>query len=328
MPELKSYTDDSPKTGHYILANVGGSHPITIQVTDLGERILRKAGYRGGDNVPTTVVWSMFDIGILYTSGTINDPPETVDDPDETFRQLGVANNLTEREREQLLNYLNEYTGPNQAEVDDLRETIEASTASTRSESTMSEEAHDDLDRLSTLYECGDLTTEEYELLKSRLLDDLPSADAEADADEASDDDSWREAVRFDLGREFRDLIPEDKYDNGFDQVMVEDGRTDDTFMISASYSPDEGGFRYQCFFHERGHEERTFELLDGGEWELVIDSSDDSMSPSVMIGRNGRQDGFRDDLPSGYVDDEVSHFVELVRTVYETDPSDLTLSD
>lgn len=132
VPKLKAYTDNSPKSGYYILANVGGSHPITLQVTDLGKQILRRAGYGGGDNVPTKVVWSMFDLGILYTSGPINHPHEIVDDPDETFRKLGVANKLTEQEKNQLLNYLKEYSGPNQAEIDTLRETLKGSGEATQ----------------------------------------------------------------------------------------------------------------------------------------------------------------------------------------------------
>jgi hypothetical protein len=327
MPELKSYTDDSPKSGHYILANVGGPHPITIQVTDLGERILRNAGYKGGDNVPTKVVWSMFEVGILYTSGKINDPPEVTDDPGEIFRQLGVENQLTAQEQEQLIRYLNEYTGPNQTEVADLRETLEASTATMQVEQSMPEEVEKDLARLSNLYERGDLKEKEYELLKSRILDNLPSTDtSDRDAGEKANSVAWEDDIRFDIREKFRGIVPESKYDNSFKTVELEDKSTDDIGMVYVSYSPDDGGFSYYCAFHERAHEERMFELLEGDTWELEVDSSDDSTTPSVMVGRKAGQDGFRDELPSGYVDEEISHFVELVQTVYGTDLSALAL--
>lgn len=326
MPTLKSYTDDSPQSGHYILANVGGSRPITIQVTELGEQILQKAGYGGGDNVPTKVVWSMFDIGILYTSGTINDPPKTVDDPDETFRQLGIANKLSEREQVQLIRYLNEYSGPNQAEVDDLRETLEQSGDATQRDSTVPVNIRNDLNRLSTLYESGDLTLEEYELLKARVLDNSRlSDDPLSDSSESSDADSRQESFRGDLVEEFWNIVPEDKYDDSFQNIELDDQGSSDVSMINVSYSA-EGGFSYYCPFYERSHEERMFELIEAGQWKLEIDQSDAGTAPSVMVRRKEGQDGYRDELSSEYVDEEVSHFLDMLQTVYRTDVGDLEL--
>ena len=189
----------------------------------------------------------------------------------------------------------------------------------------MSEDIQDDLNRLSDLYEGGELKTEEYELLKSRILDDVPSAEtSRRESGESTGSDSLQEAVQFDIVKEFWDIVPEDKYDNSLQQIDLEDKSTDDISIIMVSYSPDEGGFSYYCIFHERAHEERMFELLEGDKWELVSDSSDDSMNPSVMVRRKAGQGGFRDELSSEYVDEEVSKFLELVQTVYRTDLSNL----
>lgn len=329
MPKLKTYTDDSSKSGYYILANVGGTNPITLQVSELGGQILQKAGYSSEENIPTKVVWSMFDVGILYTSGTINDPPQTVDTPSEIFRQLGVANELTIQEQDQLLSYLNEYNGPNQAEIDELRETLEESTAATQGGEPVPEDIRSDLDRLSGLYERGDLTTEEYELLKSRVLNDVSSTDTSPENSGATlHSDSRKEAVQFDIHEEFWNIVPEDKYDNSSAAIMFENKNIGDTFFMSVMYSVDEGGFMYQCFFYERAQEERMVELLEDNQWNLSIDRSDQNSMPYMGIERKTGRDGFKDDLPSGHVDDAITHFLELVKTVYQIEPSGLELSD
>lgn len=326
MPELKTYTDDSPKSGYYILANVGGSHPITIQVTDLGGQILQKAGYSGGDNVPTKVVWSMFDVGILYTSGTINDPPEVDDNPDETFQQLGVANKLTAQEQDQLLNYLNEYTGPNQTEVNDLRETLQQSSVATQERITISEDTHDDLDRISTLYKRGDLTNQEYELLKSRILDEIPSKTVtHKDSTDSADINSAQERLQFDLAQELWNIIPEDKYNNNMENFALMDKTSDDGFLILVHYIVD-SGFTYACQFRERAHEERMFKLLDDSQWEIMTDNSDASLSPSVTIKKTGGEDGFRNELSNEFVNNELDCLLKMIQTVYEIDPSNLAL--
>lgn len=193
---------------------------------------------------------------------------------------------------------------------------------------TMPEDEQDDLDRILTLYEQGDLKTEEYDLLKSQLSEDLPSTDiSRRDSGGSLDSDSTQEAVPFDIVAEFRDIVPKDKYENSFEMFHVEDKSTDDIGMILVSYLIDEDGFHYSCTFHERAHEERMFEMLSHNQWELVSDSSDDSVSPSVMIRRKAGRGGFQDELPSGYVDEEVSQFLDLVQTVYQTDLSDLVKS-
>lgn len=149
----------------------------------------------------------------------------------------------------------------------------------------MSEDIQADLDRLSNLYESGELKSEEYEVLKSRILDDVPGTEAsQSEPSKSTGTDSLQEAVQFNIVEEFWDIVPEDKYENSFQQVELVGESTDDIGMVYVSYSPDEGGFSYYYSFHERSHEERMFELLEDDQWGLVSDSSDDSMAPSVMV--------------------------------------------
>lgn len=126
MPTVRAYSDSSEKSGFYILANVGGSHPITLQVSSIAERILRSTGYQDGDDVPNKVVWAMYDVGILFTSGSIETIPEQSIQIDKIFSQLNVANRLTAAEQSQLLNYLKDYTGPNRSNVQSLQSKLES----------------------------------------------------------------------------------------------------------------------------------------------------------------------------------------------------------
>lgn len=179
MPTLKQYTADSEKSGYYILANVGGANPITLQVTTLGEQILRKTEYEAGDFVPTDIVWSMFDVGIMFTSSNINEPPDVTQDTDEIFHQLNVSNQLTDAERAELLNYLTEYTGPNEEQVAALRDDLQKDAESKRDEP-QPNGIENDLDRLSRLHSSGELTTEEYEILKSEVVETQDQSTTEA----------------------------------------------------------------------------------------------------------------------------------------------------
>jgi hypothetical protein len=129
MPTLKRYADSSSESGFYVLANVGSSHPITLQVTSVGEKILQKAGYRDEDNVPNKVVWAMFDVGILYTSGSIENIPETPRATEEFFSKINLGNILTAAERRKLLEQLRAYTGPDQSQIDSLKQKLENSGA-------------------------------------------------------------------------------------------------------------------------------------------------------------------------------------------------------
>lgn len=181
--------------------------------------------------------------------------------------------------------------------------------------------------RLERLHQEGELTTAEYELLMSGETDDSSSdAAPQEPPSKSSDNDSWAKEIQFDIAQELRNIIPEDKFNNGMMDVSIEDRSTEDSSIMSISYSPDRGGFSYHCLLHERGHEERLFELLDGNTWEVTSDHSDDSSLPMVRIRRTAGQDGFQSDLPEGYVENEVAHLVDLIQTVYQTDLSDLRL--
>lgn len=125
MPALKKYTTNSPQSGVYIVANVGGANPVTLQVTQLGRRMFERLGYNPGDDVPTRFVWSLYDVGILYTENTLNQDPELPEDPAKVFEQLEVPGKLTPEERTELIEWLSEYNGPNASQVNSLRETLE-----------------------------------------------------------------------------------------------------------------------------------------------------------------------------------------------------------
>lgn len=323
MPSFYQYKPDSEKSGYYILANVGGSHPVTIQVTDLGEQILQKAGYDHGDNIPTKVVWSMFDIGILYTSRTINDPPETVNNPDETFQQLGVANKLTTQEKDQLLNYLDEYVGPNQAEVNDLREDLAESAAATDSETSIPGEVQDDLDRLSRLYNKNELTTAEYNLLKSRLLDDEEvSVNPKKSDTEFRATDILDERSLADLVKKYHDLFPESNlgpYDSDTSKEILE-------FDISAL--PDEAEVQADFFsaplshtflFTEQDQESRLRDLIDDTSYQLADDKTDRVISVAFNFAQADASDEITDEV----IQKEIEHFFRTITVIY-----DLTLSE
>jgi hypothetical protein len=125
MPTLNKYAKSNEKTGYFVRANVGGSHPVTLQTTDVAERIFDDNGYSDGSSVPTKLVWSMYDVDLLYTESSINS--ET---PSHSFGSLSDAvtgSNLTEGTRQDLIQYFGTYSGPHQQEVSkvlsDLRRT-------------------------------------------------------------------------------------------------------------------------------------------------------------------------------------------------------------
>ena len=124
MPTLNKYVPSSSKSGYYIRANVGTNHPITLQTTGLGTRILQEAEFTDGDIVPTKLVWSLFDIGLLYTQST-HHIPEDQSDIRTAFEQ-NISAKLTAKTKQQLMDFLDTYEGENQEKVKQLKADLEA----------------------------------------------------------------------------------------------------------------------------------------------------------------------------------------------------------
>lgn len=162
MPTLKSYSN---KDGVYIVANVGGAHPVTLQVPTVTERILRKAGYDPEGTVPTTVVWSLYDLGLLYTAGSITEIPEDVDITLEIFDDLNISSELTEQERDQLLKALQDYEGPKASKVAEFRQTLKETTPQSQ-QSQKSESSGDVGNAVSKLYSAS---TRSWTLFRGNL---------------------------------------------------------------------------------------------------------------------------------------------------------------
>lgn len=126
MPTLRRYLPSSPKNGYYIRANVGGAHPVTLQVPRLAERIFRDNGYDDEDAVPTQLVWAMFDVGLLKTTNSSNDPDVDAAAIDQQFSKHGLTADLSERVKADLIDYLNSWDGPQQHSVQQLESTLES----------------------------------------------------------------------------------------------------------------------------------------------------------------------------------------------------------
>jgi len=120
MPKLKEYVDSSDKEGFYLVANVGGSHPVTLQLTQVGANLLQKSGYSPGDGVPTKLVWSLYDVGLTYTENATGNVPEAGEEDLNTLQTVTVSSSLTEKERQRLIKILAKYSGPNKRQVAEL----------------------------------------------------------------------------------------------------------------------------------------------------------------------------------------------------------------
>lgn len=336
MPSLKAYTDESDKTGFYILANVGGAHPVTLQVTDLGAQILQKAGYEAEDDVPTKVVWSMFDVGILYTSSTINSPPEVTQGASKIFEELGVNNNLTENEKQQLLRYLEEYDGPNKAQVATLKERLNEGRESDHTER-LPPEVEEDLERLAHLHDAGKLKTAEYEVLKSMALNDVnidtDTAPETIPRREPSDSHVSLDEVTLDVrnwmdSQELSDLIAAHRRvhtHNNIDAILIDmpypkhdNPPSVASFRdISFGYSFNELTEEEESRLRELWHENPDYELNKtvGGEnpyLELVFRRAPSSES----------------DMGDEDIIDEINHFFRAVCHIYDVTPAKLADTD
>ena len=130
MPTLNEYDVDNEKDGHFIRANVGGNHPITLQVTVVASRIFKALNYADGDAVPTELVWSMYDLNMVYTLSSVDVEQETNNiDPADVLEKLDLNNQLTEDERAELISYLKAYEGPDADKIQQLKEELLANTS-------------------------------------------------------------------------------------------------------------------------------------------------------------------------------------------------------
>ncbi|WP_049998786.1 hypothetical protein [Halococcus sediminicola] len=129
MPRLNEYTPTSEKSGYYIRANVGGSHPITLQVTDLARLIFEKTGYEPERAVPTRLVWAMYDLHLLYTHKSLDIDAVSEVSTGEILQDLDLDSTLSETERTRLISYIHEYEGEQKSTLTRLKRELERSTA-------------------------------------------------------------------------------------------------------------------------------------------------------------------------------------------------------
>lgn len=127
MPTLNKYASSNEKTGYFIRANVGGHHPITLQATGTAERILQDSGYSDGSTIPTKLVWSMYDVDLVYTESSVSSTT-----PSYSFDSLSDAvtgSELTEETRRDLIQYFGEYSGSHQTQVNQVLTELRRKTA-------------------------------------------------------------------------------------------------------------------------------------------------------------------------------------------------------
>lgn len=118
MPTLNKYALSNEKTGYFVRANVGGTHPVTLQTTGTAEQIFKDNGYTDGSAIPTKLVWSMYDVDLLYTESSVSSAT-----PSHSFDSLSDAvtgSRLTEGTRQDLIRYFDEYSGAHQTQVNDV----------------------------------------------------------------------------------------------------------------------------------------------------------------------------------------------------------------
>jgi hypothetical protein len=298
---------------------VGGSHPVTLQLTTIGEKILQKCGYNSEDNVPTKVVWSMFDVGIIYTSGTINEPPNVTEGTDEIFHQLGVANRLSSEERNQLLRYLEEYTGPNTEQVESLQSDIQEK--ETESQERQPKDLQADLSRLSELHQTNKLKDHEYELLKSRVLDRESPTDSKQTTSGSSGlvECEWLSGKQItSLAEGYREQLPEDKYDDTPSSLTFKiDGAA--VGLIALDSSP---SFIHAFTFEEQEQEDRLRELIDKHSYEIHMDGTNTTHDQFIWVKFNVAPEGFSNEVEDKDILKEIDRFTEAIETIYDKYPS------
>jgi hypothetical protein len=334
MPTLKAYVEESEQTGVYILANVGGTHPITLQVTQLGATILEKAGYAPPEaSVPTKVVWSMYDVGLVYTSKVVNNPPSFEQGADDVFKELGISNQLTSSERDRLLRLLAEYTGPNEEAIRQLRERVEESVPESSPGPVLNRDLKDDLDRLGELYRADLLTDEEYSLLKSRALDRGSGEAMSAASNEilTTTNQYLTEKQVASLTEFYRSLVPEDSYGFNPNIGVLKDTISSDLGIFiqihantqaSTEDSDSPPSLKHNFSFSDVNQEERFRDHVVQHGYEIVDGQEMTEGMISVKFG--AAPNGFADDLSDGALHREIECCFEVIQTVYAINPRDI----
>lgn len=122
MPTLNQYAESSDKSGTYIRANVGGDTPITLQVSALADRLFRLLDYTPQEELPSKLVWNMYDVGLVYTLNSLTSLQETnsANNPSGFLEQLDLDSSLSAEEQDEIVRQLKEYEGPDPEKVQEL----------------------------------------------------------------------------------------------------------------------------------------------------------------------------------------------------------------
>lgn len=123
MPTLRKYAPSSSKSGYYLHAGVGGSHPITLQVSRVAEQIFTYLGYGDEHPISGELVWPMYKAGLLWTGNSNVIPSET---PLEDLIDNDAAEESFPAEKYQsLLSFLTDYDGPEQHRIRQLKDLLD-----------------------------------------------------------------------------------------------------------------------------------------------------------------------------------------------------------
>src|SRR5699024_1038362 len=122
MPTLYEYSEKSDKQGNYIRASVGGDTPITLQVSTLATYLFELTNYSSGDTVPSKFVWSMYDVGLVYTlrSLEIGQEKSSSIEMSRVINHIEFDNSISEEEEANIDSKLENYRGPRSDEVQEL----------------------------------------------------------------------------------------------------------------------------------------------------------------------------------------------------------------
>ena len=132
MPTLYKYKPSSDKNGYYIRAYAGGSHPITLQVTQIAEVLFQHTGYTPNQAIPTKLIWSMHEIDLLYTETSFDSSGIQSGSVEHIVQSLGLGNELSESEVKEIASYIEDYEGPQNNALKKLKNKLEPANSKTR----------------------------------------------------------------------------------------------------------------------------------------------------------------------------------------------------